>query len=174
MIDQLYNDTIYSIGQPGQVEPKFFFEIRKNRMPAESYRRPENLINYSADKARYSRWVVTDRWIFLNGTYFNKVRNIVYDRKSTTCEYVPYLAGFHNALIENDLDRGPPFWFKGSTFTGDLFNVIHPYKIIEYNENGLLYRHTPKDKKAVSVFSKMKSELSENDNPVIQIIQLKN
>lgn len=173
VVNQLYNDTIFSILSSGALEPRIFFQIRKNRMPAESYKKPETLINSSSDKARYSKWIYTDRWILLNGSYFKSVRHMVFDRKTQSCTFIPYLNDFHSAVIENDIDGGPPFWFIASTKAGNPVSVIHPYKILEYEKSGLLGRYPAQDPSAAMVYNKLLSEMTENDNPVILLIKLK-
>jgi hypothetical protein len=95
---------------------------------------------------------------------------MVYDRQSRSCFYVPYLPDFHDALIENDIDGGPPFWFRGMTTSGDPFNIIHPYKILEYRDAGLLNRHPAKDQAAAKSFESILSKITDMDNPIIFII----
>lgn len=172
-VDQLYNDTIYTILQDGDLRPRIYFEIRKNRLPSSSYQRPERLLESTATKAKYGKFLYTDGWLFINAQYLNKVRQLCYNRKDNSCFYLPYNSKFQDGVIENDLDGGPPVWPDVMTFSGDVANLLHPYKILEYKDQGLLNCLPPRDTKAARAFNQLVSELNDHDNPIIQIIKLK-
>jgi hypothetical protein len=171
-VDQLYNDTIYSINPAGYLEPRFYFEIQKIRIPAESFRNRELFAKNASGYARCGKWTYWGNWVLINAWYGKQVKHIVYDiKKSTVFSLIP-INVYRNMAIDNDLDGGPPFWFDAVTLSGNPVQLVYPRKILEFQKGGFTKEITFQNASAAKLFRKLLSEINENDNPILQILKM--
>ena len=171
VVDQLYNDTIYRISPNGFLEPRLSFGLGSNRLPAESYRSGELFAKNVTNHTRYTQWIHTGKWIFINAMKGTQLKRILYDVENSSAFSLITFDEYRNMVIDNNVDGGPAFWFDCITHAGEPAQLVTTKRILDLQKAGYLNKYHLLNSGAGLKFQKLLSEISEGQNPVIQILK---
>lgn len=88
-----------------------------------------------------------------------EIQRFLFDKASERLTNTPHLS--------NNIDEGMPFWPEYMNNNNELISVFNSYQVIEH-----LQSNTTKTDKSES-FKNMATQITENDNPVVMIVKLK-
>ena len=83
-----------------------------------------------------------------------------------------FLANIKHGII-NDMDGGPNIWFKTTKDDHTIISWINAYELKSYVASDAFKNSIPKYPEKKKELEKLANSLSENDNPVLMLIKLK-
>lgn len=166
---QPFNDTVFEVSQEGEFSPKYHLNFGNNRFPDEVWYDKDN---YRKNQFDYFNWLslveVNDK-VFVR-FYSQREYKIgilsLKDGQSTGLKSV-------KGLLENNLDGGPDFWPSHTDGNNTVYSVLQAVKLVESWSNGDYQNKEFSNKKLHDNFEKLITGLSESDNPVIMVVELK-
>jgi len=164
----VWNDTIFRIHPSGQKEGIYTVNYGKFKYPLKKDKNPER--NQALIKGlAYQHWrAITKNYIFIHSQDGRDLKLIVFDRKSKAIIHSSNGRDDDNGGIKNDLDGGPGIDFIPSFQKNNGVDVIQCHSAIS------LIEHMAKDDSELDpTLRKLIQQLSEEDNPVVQIFHLK-
>ncbi|HBB91295.1 MAG TPA: hypothetical protein DC042_06165 [Bacteroidales bacterium] len=182
--DLLFNenplDTIYRLTPERRWEPRWIVDVGPKRMPSEVSldlgQFQEGLYRYNLAKI----FQETHRYLIF-GTNCGRLGGVaVYDKKTKQALYMPQPADSASGLrvLRNDFDGGPPissFFFVVVSHSEDYF--ITPVTPMDLMEAVTKDQKPGSDLLRPDLFEKVNtlaSRLTENDNPVLMLVRMKN
>lgn len=163
------NDTVYFI-ENNKVHPHFVFKYDEYHLPDDILNSPAKSLRWKGKYLEVSNFFETPSHIFVTARFDVYRRYIIYNKKdgsnfNVVFNYDIYDNGFHN-----DLDGGIPFWPKGQTDKGELFDYMNPYDLKEliskpYFKSIKVINKTNKEQ-LMKLLDKSKME----DNPIVFIV----
>jgi hypothetical protein len=175
--ENLLNDTLYSISVSSDIIPRYVFDFGKLTFPVEMQINSWEI----ALKAQNNGWKSgseMDKYVMPAGIFETYSYLIVSYRLNDKFHW-----GFYNKKtkktcsvesqgIINDYDGGPdfcPIYQKNNIWIG----FIDAYKLIEYVNSSVFKTSIPKFPEKKKALEQLANSLTENDNPVLMLVKLK-
>lgn len=165
--ENMLNDTLYQISSRLEFNPKYVFNSGRYTMPV-SYK-TQFLEYYKRQDFKYvimQHVFESAKYLIYSYRFDKKLRYDYFDktkRKSFT---------FSSEGIPNDFDGGPvfaPIYQKNN----ELIGYIHAYELLAHFASDAFKNFTPKYPEKKRELEQLANSLSENDNPVLMIVKLK-
>jgi hypothetical protein len=162
------NDTVFTY-DGNHVDPHFVFDVGKYQS-SEKERMVDPL--KGKDIVDISSFRETPKYIFIDLTYGQYGKYILYNKSKKSGPNVVFNYDFHDIGFHNDIDGGIPFWPKGQDITtGALYDYISPYALKKLLENPyfktIKVSNPTKHKQLMSILNAAAIE----DNPLFFIIK---
>jgi hypothetical protein len=170
-VNQLYDNTIYSIDASGTLRPVWYFDLGVQGIQPGSYAKVESFARVANNLYRAGTWTTCNGLLMINLLRGNQVRHVIYDTGDSTAFSLINFGPSRNQVIDNDIDGGPAFWFDLTTGTGEPAQVLPAARILQMRKAGDLGKFTPENPEAAKRFLKLIGQIGESDNPVIQILK---
>jgi hypothetical protein len=158
-------DVIYKITETDKIIPRYQISYKTNQDD-------KDMSKIERNNFRYSYFIETRDYIFfLKGLFNNKIKHIVYEKKSKN-SYSPYYESVNlnlslNSGFINDIDGGYPFLPYDLLRDGRLYSVINLY---DYKFKKLL------DKQIIETNNPIGLKIQDSkliDNPAVMLVTLK-
>lgn len=167
-----WNDTIFRIYKSGKKEAIFWINYGKIKYTLKGASKNQPM----KEGLAFQLWrAITQNYIFIHSQDGRDLKLVVYDRKSNAIIHSSNIRDDEYGGIKNDLDGGPgidlivPFQKNNGK---DVIQCHSAISLIEHmnKDNSNL---KPRLKKENEKLRKLVDQLSEEDNPVVQIFHLK-
>ena len=160
-ISDIQDDTLYRVAKNNSLVPYAIFYSGDHRLTAEERSKGIEMFKHFNDFICLTNLLESSRYIYY--TYQNK--NRIYDKKrSVTYEF---------STIQNDIDGGINFKPKYAWSSDGFMVSMDVLKIKEHIREQTFKNAEVIDLKGKQKFEQFVNELSDNDNPVIMIVNLK-
>ena len=171
-----WNDTIFRIHKHGKKEAlnvinygKFKYPLKGDKSSSRNQPMKEGVA--------FQHWrAITQNYVFIHSQDGRDLKLVIYDRKSKAIIHSSNVRDDENGGIKNDLDAGPGINFIPSFQKNNGKDIIQCHSAISLIENmnkKKSDRLNLKMKKESENLKELVDQLSENDNPIVQIIHLK-
>ncbi len=159
-----WNDTIFRFSRSGQKSALYLLNYGKYKYPLKG---EKGSLSRQPPKEGYAfqHWrAITKNYLFIHSQDGRDLKLLVYNRKSNSI--IHNSTGRAQGGIQNDLDGGPGISFIPSFQKNFGHDVIQCHSALDMIE-------VVSESKLDNKLTKLVNQLSEEDNPVIQIIHLK-
>jgi len=172
----VWNDTIFRIHPSGKKEALFLVDYGKFKYPLDGAK--GSLVNQAMKKGyAYQHWrAISEDYLFIHSQDGRDLKLVVYDRNKKKIIHSSNIRDEKNGGIQNNFDGGPGIYMIPAFQKNNGKDLVQAHSAINFietfNEN-LSDGKPTENKKAHDKLKQLVSQLSENDNPVVQIIHLK-
>ena len=169
-IKELFSDTVFQLRFPN-FEGKFILD-RKIKKPNPTIR--ENFGDIEQLKGLNNTYIF-DRMIFEFGNFiyyqvFHRQKGFL----TIFSKNEPWLIyPFQSTGIVNDVDNGPEFWIQASNERNQAISWVFAHELKAHVASDAFKNSTPKYPEKKRELERLANSLSENDNPVLMIVKLK-
>ncbi|MEA1878165.1 MAG: 6-bladed beta-propeller [Bacteroidota bacterium] len=172
----VWNDTIFRIHSSGRKEALYLVDYGKFKYPLDGAK--GSLVNQAMKKGyAFQHWrAISENYLFIHSQDGRDLKLVVYDRNKKKIIHSSNIRDEKNGGIQNNFDGGPgvnmiPAFQKNNG--KDLVQAHQAIHFIETSNENLSEGKPIENKKAQENLKQLVSQLSEDDNPVVQIIHLK-
>jgi hypothetical protein len=150
--------------------PKYILSLGKSRIPPDF---KESIRDFN-DFDEVTKNYVIDRKLFVskNFVYFEfdykSQRYIYWGRENGS-----NLLSNRNSGIINDFDGGVDIWINGLRSDNSFISWVNTYQLKAHVASDAFKNSTPKYPEKKRELERLANSLSENDNPVLMIVKLK-
>jgi hypothetical protein len=168
-IKELYSDTVFHLNDFEMI-PKYILSLGKSRIPPDF---KESIRDFN-DFDEVTKNYVIDRKLFVskNFVYFEfdykSQRYIYWGRENGS-----NLLSNRNSGIINDFDGGVDIWINGLRSDNSFISWVNTYQLKAHVASDAFKNSTPKYPEKKRELERLANSLSENDNPVLMIVKLK-
>jgi hypothetical protein len=169
-IKELFSDTVFHLKFP-YFEGKYIID-RKNKRPNPTIR--ENFGDIEQLKGLNYMYIFDRKifefsnFIYYQGFYKQNDCFTIFSKKEQELRYP-----FQNSGIINDLDNGPEFWIQASFDKNHAISWVFAHQLKAHVASDAFKNSTPKYPEKKKELERLAKSLSENDNPVLMIVKLK-
>jgi hypothetical protein len=164
-----FSDTVFQVGQSGDMSPKYALNFGKFRTPDEEQNDVELLHKNQSQHISGIRIVETHPGIFIRYSLQNDYHLGFYRYDHLPVQSIPSSKG----LIINDFNGGPDFFPVSSDGGNEVYSLLQPIELLAQKKNGEFDGKRFAKNDAHKSFVKFMDTLKDDDNPVVMIVTLK-
>ncbi len=169
LVQHPFSDTVFSLNGSGQQLPSYILNFGRYKTPPELFNDKNAHRNAFMQYANWLNMVETKGQLFVSYYLGREMHSGIYFYPKKDESKTQVSVG----QIINDLDGGPDFWPRRSDGNKFAYSLIQPTAVLEAYNNGEYNSKTYKDKKAREKFESLMNRISETDNPIIMLVELK-
>jgi hypothetical protein len=157
--NRMFNDTVYRLDKNGELIPRYIFLSSKHKLESIIRADAMKFVETTVDYILPWQIMETDKYLFVNMLRNRKgLKPYLYDKDKHKFSSVTTVDSRDSDGFVNDLDNGPVFYPHYKIRDKQLCMILSPAHILKLKEQSLL--------------PDMFSEINEDSNPVIAIVEL--
>ena len=168
-IKELYSDTVFQLNGFEMI-PKYILSLGKSRIPSDFKESIRDFNDFDEVTKKY----VIDRKLFVSMNFvyfefdFKSQRYIYWGRENGN-----NLLSNGNSGIINNFDGGVDIWINDLRSDNSIISWVNAYQLKAHVASDAFKNSTPKYPEKKRELERLANSLSENDNPVLMIVKLK-
>lgn len=155
---EAWNDTIFEIGKPNVLIPKYVFRLNNLKIPEHLRGQPDQIASLLHSHCIYQvNPLETEDFLFFGFSQGKNFYACIYDKQKKMLSVIDKKSWLHLSYgMRNDLNGSVPFWPKNINQKGEMINWFQADRFCEWQK-----RHG----------EEILPDLTEEDNPVIMIVR---
>jgi len=162
---EILSDTVFYLNQ-NQIIPKYIFNSKGKRFTKEK-RINLNRKNMS-EVIIHSNLIETSNYLFFKYRYSGLDFLLVYNKQLNNQFEI-----IENSALINDIDGGPNLFIEQILHDNIVLSWMEAFELKSYINSDSFKNSKPKYPEKKKALEKLADSLSENDNPVLMLVKLK-
>ncbi len=160
-VSEIHDDTVFKVATDNTLLPYSIFYTGEKRLTAKARATGVDLFRHMEDYNYLTGIMESSRYVI----YSDQLRNQIYDKKEE--------GAYSYARVLNDIDGGMDFQPELAFNKNYIISIIDAFKLKEHVRSKSFNEVKVKDLEGKQRLEQLVNGLSEEDNPVIMIVRLK-